>query len=278
MMWRVLVLMVGVLLSSLSAVGAPNLRRLCPTNEVLPELWTTNFPGVLKAAEAQGRPILMFAGSGGCGHCRRLEHRLEGRSFRKWIEGTGIYLAEAHFGVTNQCPEQKALVDFVIKSFPEYKNQEFPYIGVYWAGGTNGVVRRAFSARREEMPGKHEDFLGQVLDSVEGLLKEYLVRQDAYVSVDEALRRGAKKIEIVAEGEGSVSMRPESGLLYEDGKSVELMARAAKDVKMIELVAPSGRVVQKTRCGWSRLLRYTVREERAEEGVYKAVFKKNEKK
>ncbi len=237
-----------------------------PCDGVTPETWTTNFTAALSLARARRQPLLVVASSKTCEHCRRMRaFVLDQPTFRNWVEGTGIYLVKASFDETNSCPEQAQAIGFVTNSPPAGKIHGWPFFGVYWPRGTNEELRTYFTGSRGYMPGKanHRSLSGAFAGAMEAVLGDYLLRLDDPPTPERVLDKAVKRIAVAQEGAGVVSMRPETGILRDDGVPVTLSARSASGHRFRGWRRPDGKI----QAGEKLLLNYF-----QDAGTYTAVF------
>lgn len=216
------------------------------TATVKAERWTTNFPAALAQARHQHRPLVMYAGDKTCHFCQHTKKVITSTAFNRWIKGTGIYLAEAHFSETNQNPSQHAQVQFM-RSLPRRGNLAFPYIAVYWPRENEQEnVQLLFVGRRGLMPGKRQKSLtGEFMGSVEALLKDYF-KQMKRPTYEQVVGYAERKISVRAEDDSKVWMEPEDGIQPLGGK-VTLFVKPKQTGGMIAWKYPDGSPVPRGR-------------------------------
>ena len=194
----------AVLVFSLMAAGTSIaletnvVAEMDPSSEkvagVMPERWTRDFPLALERARATGRPLMMITGKRGCAYCKRMKDVLSSGAFQKWVEGTGIYLAEAHFDETNASPAQAEQIKFLLAT-PHDEKLTFPHLGIYWPRATNEEVRSVFSWRRGRLPGaKHPTMTGEFVNAMDVVLGDYLKTLKNRPTRDEILATNVKQI------------------------------------------------------------------------------------
>lgn len=249
------------------ALAAPPLAG----TDVALEKWTRNFPVALARAQATRRPLILAEGSRKCEYCRRLRQALNGKAFKAWVQGTGVYLADALLDETNKIPASAALATFLSQSPHEKALPGFPYVGVFWPKSSNDFVWTVFSGRRGEMPGKPNPSLTlELTDALDTLLADYL-KSHKRKSAEDLLATSLKHIKAAAKGHGKVVMTPASGELKDNGMRLEIVAKPAKGFVFKEWRGPDGkRIRPEGPFPIPRLsLPFTSRE-----GTYTAVFKK----
>ena len=249
------------------ALAAPPLAG----TDVALEKWTRNFPVALARAQATRRPLILAEGSRKCEYCRRLRQALNGKAFKAWVQGTGVYLADALLDETNKIPASAALATFLSQSPHEKPLPGFPYVGVFWPKSSNDFVWTVFSGRRGEMPGKPNPSLTlELTDALDTLLADYL-KSHKRKSAEDLLATSLKHIKAAAKGHGKVVMTPANGELKDNGMRLEIVAKPAKGFVFKEWRGPDGkRIRPEGPFPIPRLsLPFTSRE-----GTYTAVFKK----
>ena len=211
---------------------------------VRPEQWTRDFPAVLEQARATHRPVLMITGKRGCTYCKRMKDVLSSASFQKWVEGSGVYLAEARFDETNASPAQAQLVQFLLAT-PHDDSLTFPYLGVYWPRKDKDAVRSVFTWRRGRMPGEsHPTLTGEFVNAMDVVLGDYLKTLPNRPSRDEILACTVKHVKGACEGGGTVSLDPPSGELDVEGRVV-LTVHPPKGSVLAGWRAPDGKLLPK---------------------------------
>ena len=239
--------------------------------EVVPEQWTQNFRAALDLAWEKKAPLLVYGSSKGCPYCKRMQAALDSDAFKTWIKGTGIYLVDTHYHLTNSVPQQAQAARFIAGLTQNLKSV-YPLMGVYWPKSSNEAVRAAFTCRRGEMPGERSPLLvGEFVNAMDSLLGDYLkTRGPRPKLVIEPMlvgRDGPKFVRAAREGEGSVVMSPASGELYR-GKLVRLTARPAPGMVLKGWRYPDGKLWKNARSN-SLTVRFSM-----DDGVYTAVFVK----
>ena len=204
--------------------------------------WNANFSAVLDMARREHRPMLLIHTSEGCPMCARLNHAIGGEAFYQWQRDRKLLMAYVR---TSGTDVEREKVNGFIKSVSG-ELSGYPYVCVYWPkpdGTTNGV---AFVGRRGEMGVERKDlFSVEFMTALDQALKEYLAQDPKkYASIDQIVSNSTKTISCAKAGaEGSVTMRPESGILPEGGK-VTLEARPASDALFVGWEDPHGQFVE----------------------------------
>lgn len=238
------------------------------TNAVLPEVLTPNFPLARQMAETNAVPLILVAGTTGCEFCNRVRKVMRGEGFGKWIKGTGIYLVDANFDLTNRSYAQKQAIDFAVQS-PFTNKAGYPYVVAYWRRSQDDAnpVRIGFSGQRRQMPVEVDGSLEvNFLKSLEVLLGEYLKsvgRTDLHMATSPTV----KKVSVAADGPGSVSMKPEDGQVLK-GRSAKIRfsATAKPGHRFVHWLDPSGR-----KLNWGQR-KGNLKYHEVDEGTYTAVF------
>lgn len=239
------------------------------TESVLAEAWTTRFPAVLRQAQTEHRPVLMFVKTKGCVACDRMEKVFTGEPFRAWVKGTGIYLAKAYAGETNDI-DQAALNTFCQES--PYKGfRGTPRIGIYWPRATNDETRLFFCGRRGVMPGKkhHVSLAGEFFLAMDTLLGDYLGSLPSRPSLGEILNSTKRIVKPGVQGEGKVEISPENGEMVGERDTVTLKAVPAEGWEVAEWRGPDGEPVVKAKNRQKLTVSYSMGG-----GTYSVVFKK----
>ena len=224
--------------------------------------WNADLPAVLEVANREHRPMLLVHTSEGCPLCSRLNRALDGEAFSHWQKDRKVLMA--YVRTNGQDAEYKRTQDF-IKSVVKGA-AGFPYVCVFWPksdGTTNSVV---FAGRRGAMGTETKElFSEELMTALDQSIQGYLTKDSRHATIEQILANSTKKISCTKTGaEGSVSMRPDSGVLKEGGK-VTLEASAASDSFFVGWQDPHGRFVE-----WNHRL---VVSGRMPAGVYTARFR-----
>ena len=212
--------------------------------------WNRDFPAALDLACKEHCPLLLVHSSIGCTICNRLKNAMEGAAFRLWQKDRNV--AMAYVSTHGEGSEEYRRVRGFIKTV----NSEvsgFPYVCVYWPkadGSTNSV---AFSGRRGNMGDENAKLLSVALmTELDEALKEYIASRVESKTINQIVAASTRKVGYKIEGAlGSVSMRPDTGILPEGGK-VTLEAAAADGTLFMGWLDPNGNVVSyKKRIGVS---------------------------
>lgn len=207
---------------------------------VMAEQWTIDFPRAFAAACEKHRPIILFAGEEDCKYCQIMRRALETEAFHKWVRGTGIYLVEAHINETNVSKVQECQVEF-LKSLPRQQPVRYPLMGVYWPQTqTNNDVRLSFIGRRGLMPGKkHPSVVGEFVNALELVLKDYLEGLADRVPLQEVLKSTQRQIQIKSEDGSVVWMEPNTGI-QDWGTSVKIHVKPNQSGVRVNWFYPDG--------------------------------------
>lgn len=209
--------------------------------EVVPGEWNADFSAVLERSNREHRPMLLVHTSEGCPLCARLNQALDGEVFSQWQKDRKLLMAYVRTrGVDAIYRRTKNFINSVCGKSPGP-----PYVCVYWPksdGTTNSV---AFAGRRGEMGTERKElFSVEFVTAVDLAIKDYLAQDLQHATIEQILAKSVKKISCAKAGaEGSVVMRPESGVLNEGGKVI-LEARAASDALFVGWEDPQGRFVE----------------------------------
>ncbi len=241
---------------------AASTQALTVTNAPVRGAWCSDFDAVTNSARAAGVPAVIWFVRPDCPYCDRLRLGVErSKAFGVWQRARGLYMAysdkeRSKDGYRFVCRTPKLLINA-------------PCVGVYHWDGNGGLkVAVNFTARRGEMyVRKGRTIAEQLMNSVDAALAGYLKASGG--SGNEKLRLEAVShicATNVCEGRatGQVSMRPESGMLYEGG-TVAIVARAGEGSTLAGWIDPAGRFFG----GPSRLAVTS----QMPEGLYKAVFR-----
>lgn len=209
--------------------------------EVVPGEWNADFSAVIERSNREHRPMLLVHTSEGCPLCARLNQALDGEAFSQWQKDRKLLMAYVRTrGIDAVYRRTKDFINSVCGETPGP-----PYVCVYWpkADGTTNSV--AFAGRRGEMRVERKElFSVEFMAAVDQALKDYLAQDSRYATIEQILTNSVKKISCAKAGaEGSVVMRPESGVLNEGGKVI-LEARAASDAFFVGWEDPQGRFVE----------------------------------
>jgi len=208
---------------------------------VVPGEWNADFPAVLEKANREHRPMLLVHTSEGCPLCARLNQALDGEAFSQWQQDRKLLMTYVRTsGVDAVYRRTKDFITSVCGKSPGP-----PYVCIYWpkADGTTNCV--AFAGRRGEMGTERKElFSVEFMTAVDQAIKDYLAQDSRHATIEQILTNSVKKISCVKAGaEGSLVMRPESGVLNEGGKVI-LEARAASDALFVGWEDPQGHFVE----------------------------------
>lgn len=245
------------------------------TNGVAVGRWTTDFPAALLAARRTNRPMLVVVRATNCAMCKRFQVVCEGSAFRKWAEGSGLYLVEADQAELATSSAQVQAAKFV-NGLPWRTVKQSPFVGVYWPKSTNEEVRLAFAGRRNMMPGARSRLLaGEFVSAVETVLADYFKALGARPSFEELAKGLTRRIQIACEGPGEVKMTPKSGDLQDERAHVKLSATGLPGATFVGWRAPDGEMLEgKKPVRAKKNAAYTLRVVyEMPEGTYTAVFK-----
>lgn len=234
----------ALLFAALPALAAVKVS----TGPVKPGEWNADFAAVRAAAERERRPMVLLHVGHRCLYCARLEKAISGEAFRLWREDRAPYMAFVRSKASNDQAEMpKKSYDFITSIAT--KPPSFPYVCVYWPkeGSTNGVV---FTGRREYLNVKehHRLLVMDFMAALDDTLGFAPAVHPGHKTLPEILKAATVRISSKAEGEGSVTMKPTSGMLPEGG-TVALTAKPAKDSAFVCWKAPDGSVA-----GWAKKL------------------------
>ena len=255
------------LAGSVSAAETNEAAAVKLEKKVVVEQWTPDFPAALAQARAERRPLILFGHTKDCPFCKRLKNAFDSEPFAKWIKGTGIYLVDTRYDMTNRVAKMAQSGKF-LNELPFKNKSGLPHVGVYWPKSSNDEVRVAFTARRGYMPGQPNPLLvGEFISSMDDILKDYFAARGerAKVSLEGASDVLVKRIRAVAEGNGTVVMTPPSGEIVEH-QYVQLVAKPAPGAVFVGWREPSGKMMR------SRVKQLRVRYI-MDEGTYTAIFK-----
>ena len=241
MRWRRIHLAAGIALLAISA-GAVDV--VVSQGPVVPGEWNANLSAVLETAHREHLPVLIVLVSQGCPICARLNNAIDGEAFSQWQRNRKLLMA--YIRASSQDVAYKQTRNF-IKSVAPGDLPEFPSVCVYWpkADGTTNSV--AFAGRRGEMGTERKELLSvEFMTAVDQVLKEYLAQdpKKKYLAIEQIVANSTKTISCAKAGaEGTVTMRPESGI-FSEGEKVLLEARAASDALFVGWEDPNGRIVE----------------------------------
>ena len=208
---------------------------------VVPGEWNADFPAVLEMANREHRPMLLVHTSQGCPLCARLNQALDGEAFSRWQKDRKLLMSYVRTsGLDAVYRRTQNFIKSVSGGLPG-----FPYVCVYWpkADGTTNSV--AFAGRRGEMGTERKElFSVEFMTAVDRAIQDYLAQDSRHATIEQIVTNSTKKISCAKAGaEGSVVMRPETGVLPEGGKVI-LEARAAADALFVGWEDPQGRFVE----------------------------------
>ena len=248
------------------------------TNTVAAEEWTTNFPGAFARARAEKRPILMMVNSDHCPFCTRMRKALANPGFEKWLDGTGIYLANAVVpSGGNSTTNRTSMGDYMFRFLDEAPRSTrvvgFPYMGVFWEKPSGEMVWRTFTGRAGLLGIPHRPSMScELANMLNADLSEYLAALPPRPDEGTMLSITAKQFKAAADGNGKVVMTPPHGTLVEDGTKIQIEAHPAKGWKIAGWRDPSGKMIMRLgrKTTTSRLdIFYSMKG-----GTYTAVFRK----
>ena len=130
---KTLTALAAVVLSGLTAFALESYNGVqysTSSTEINPGEWNDQFTFVKAKAEAEGCPLVVFWGNGGCGWCKRLEHAFADKKFTDWQKGAGSGMGAGILFAFD--------VSEILKHFPAVELQElvqlfFPVCHVHGA-------------------------------------------------------------------------------------------------------------------------------------------------
>ena len=243
------------------------------TNAVVVEKWTQDFPAALARARNEKLPLFMIVDSKSCQYCRRFKKTILSEGFKKWLDGTGVYLVNAHFASTNYPPAGEAMCRFLLDS-PEGPNLPgYPYVGVFWEKPSGETIWTVFSGRNGRMKSQRRNsLLLELVSSLDTILTDHLASKPPRPTEDEMLAINVKRISVATEGEGHAKMHPSNGTLFDNGVQIFLEAHPAKGWRFVGWRNPSGKMMRNHNINSKFKVTYDM-----QSGTYTAVFKRKSK-
>ena len=212
---------------------------LVSSGPIRPGEWNFDFEGVLAKAESEQLPMVLLCVKDGCVHCARLEESIAGETFRMWREDRLPLMAFVQDKSPMISQETvNSAKEFALGINEVLKKRGYPYVCVYWPqdGVTNQV---AFSGRRGMMGGrKDRRLIVEFMSALDrGLGERQMIGRKTLESM---VQVAAVQISTQVDGTGgSVSIKPEDGLLY-DGEEVELVAHPDAGYVFLDWRSPDG--------------------------------------
>ena len=236
------------------------------------EAWTNDFPAALACAQANNAPLVMFGRAKRCTYCERLEKVLHGGLFRKWVRGTGIYLAEGLIEGTNKPPAMAQMAKFLEESPHAGKLNNLPFVGIYWPMSSTNELRTVFIGRRSLMPHPlHPSLACEFIGSLEKALGGYLGTRSAHTPLSALLDGSVKHIKADASSGAKVTILPKDGSLRNNGIPVIITASPPKGMTLSGWRAPDGSKLRPASGPQRNQLKVTYG---MPEGTYAPIFKK----
>lgn len=106
---------------------------------IVPGEWNRNYSAAKKYADANNIPLLVFWGNDGCAWCKKLEEAMASSTFKKWAaekQTAMVFCINQGTGDDKESAKAKEALKKWNGSISEY-----PYVGVYWKSGLNGVSK-----------------------------------------------------------------------------------------------------------------------------------------
>ena len=208
--------------------------------DVEPGEWTSQYAKAKAQAEAEDKPLLVYWGNNGCGHCEALERAIGGSAkFASWQKEYGIYMV---FTIGGSTFSEAA----VAKEAARDSSGQFPYIGVYWHGkklgsfSGNGISVDAFISKTETLlkgysPNQGGYFAVPRKDETEGHRYEAEISADKAVTVEVKMVRDAKAVN--ATGKDSVVVSgPDKKQI---GKALSVEWKKGDSEKIVKVTIPA---------------------------------------
>lgn len=213
----------------------------------VPGVWNSNLDAALTVAHKDHRPVLLVHVSKGCSLCVRVKNVLDGEAFGRWQKDRKLLMVYRVSGSESDLRDQTK--EFIISATGG--NPGFPYVCIYWprANGTTNSV--AFAGRHGDMckDRKFKLFSEEFMTAIDGAIKDYLAEDTSHATIAKILEDSTKTIAVGTSGaDGSVSMKPTSGILEEGGK-VSLTAKPAPGSVFASWRYPDGKLA-----GWNTRL------------------------
>lgn len=193
----------------------------------------SDFDAVTNRAVQTGRPLVAVFVSKDCHFCRRLEKACAANSFSEWIAGKPFDVAWVT-GATNS-PACRFCMD------SPNALHDFPTVAV-WAPAKDGTAFKTnFVGRRKSMPVTDARTLAECfMLSLDGILRT----EKGSAEISGIVGRNVMKVDarknVTPGADGTVTMRPESGLISEDG-AVTLTAVPARGSIFVGWRSPDGK-------------------------------------
>lgn len=215
-----------------------------PAASFQPGEWSSDFDGVVAAAERERRPMLLVLEGDDCTYCKRLAKALSGEAFRLWRQDRAPLMVKITDRSPSSTPELvKRVQDFIAAAA---STKEYPLVCVYWprAGVTNRV---AFTGRRGQMGVKKgkQPLSVEAMKAIDGAWPDYLASRPKHKTIAACVAAATRNVSVRADGDGKVSMKPAQGVLVEGG-TVALSAKPGKGSVFVGWWRPDGRVA-----GWA---------------------------
>ena len=174
------------------------------SKDVEPGKWFSNFNAVLKYANDNNVPMVVFWGSEGCGHCAKVEKQMAKSGFTDWMKESGLVFA---FVVSGKTPGGTAKEP---KLYARY-GSEFPYVGVYWNKNTKGnkVGGKAKDGQTNFPSGHFGGRIGEkgwskLRDKIVSYIKDWTPVKGGLFDIDETKEKSAGNRLEVSKESGTV--------------------------------------------------------------------------
>ena len=136
---------------------------------VEPGVWTSDFDGAMKYAEAANIPVVVFWANKGCAHCESIEKEMKKAYFSEWMDYKDMLMVFV---------ESNSTVKRWIKENASRKISDYPFIAVYWPRNTKGEkVLEGFSGYKGNMgvygASSKDSNIQQIIDTIEFLLPDW---------------------------------------------------------------------------------------------------------
>lgn len=236
------------------------------------EVWTNDFPTALACAQANNAPLVMFGRAKRCTYCERLGKVLHGGLFRKWVRGTGIYLAEGLIEGTNKPPAMAQMAKFIEDSPHTGNLNKLPVVGIYWPMSSTNELRTIFIGRRSLMPHPlHPSLACEFIGSLEKALGGHLGTCSEHTPLAKLIDSSVKYIKVDSPDGAKVTIFPKDGSLRNNGIPVVIAAKPPKGMTLSGWRAPDGSKLRPASGAQRNQLKVTYG---MPAGTYAPIFKK----
>ena len=209
-----------VLLGASAFAGSYNGVVYSTSKDIEPGKWFSNFSKVLEYSQVNDVPMVVFWGSEGCGHCKKVENQMAKKGFTDWMQESGMVFAFAVDGVT---PGSTATA----KLYARY-GSEFPYVGVYWQ--SHGVGGKAKQGQQDFKNGHFGGRIGEssytkLINKINSYLKGWSAVKGGLFDVDDKNTTDGNRLEVSKEtGTVLISLtRPTSAVNQEyEGDTIRI--------------------------------------------------------